>query len=102
VSEIRAGLSRRSSVGAKADCNKLMMYVYILENIEDTRQFYIGVTRNLGSRLEEHNSGAVSHTAKYRPWRVKNYIAFDNPKKAYSFEQYLKTGSGRAFTKKHF
>jgi hypothetical protein len=33
---------------------------------------------------------------------IENYIAFDDYKKAYAFERYLKSGSGRAFAKKHF
>jgi hypothetical protein len=56
----------------------------------------------LKSRLKQHNAGAVFHTAKFKPWRIKNYIAFDDQPKAHAFERYLKSGSGRAFAKKHF
>jgi putative endonuclease len=52
--------------------------------------------------VEQHNAGEVFHTAKFKPWRVKNYVAFDDQLKAYAFERYLKSGSGRAFAKKHF
>ena len=35
-----------------------------------------------------------------RSWSLATYIAFDNQGKAFKFERYLKTGSGRAFAKK--
>ncbi len=40
------------------------------------------------------------HTSKFRPWRLKTYIAFNDVKQAFAFEKYLKSGSGRAFAKK--
>ena len=44
----------------------------------------------------------LPHTAKFRPWRIKNAIAFDDCEKACAFEAYLKTHCGRAFAKRHF
>ena len=77
-----------------------MKYVYILESV-DREHFYVGVTDDVPARLLKHNAGEVSHTSKYRPWRLKNYIAFNDENRAFAFEKYLKSGSGRAFTKKH-
>jgi putative endonuclease len=79
-----------------------MIYVYILQSLSDSEQFYEGITENLKLRLKQHNAGEVFHTAKYKPWRIKNYFAFDNHQKAHMFEKYLKSGAGRAFAKKHF
>jgi putative endonuclease len=79
-----------------------MTYVYILQSVAGSPHFYIGITGNLEGRLKEHNSGEVSHTAKFRPWALKAYFAFCDRKKAYVFEKYLKSGSGRAFAKRHF
>jgi len=76
-----------------------MKYVYILQSVEDTEHFYIGITDDLKSRLSAHNSGAVPHTGKYRPWRIKSYVAFTDDARALAFEKYLKSGSGRAFAK---
>jgi predicted GIY-YIG superfamily endonuclease len=53
-------------------------------------------------RLSEHNSGKSRHTVKFRPWELSAYIAFPDLPRALSFERYLKSGSGRAFAKKHF
>jgi len=77
-----------------------MKYVYILQSLGFSEHYYVGVTDDLKARLEKHNAGDVSHTSKYRPWRVKTYIAFSDEKRAAAFERYLKTASGRAFAKK--
>ncbi|MDY6950662.1 MAG: GIY-YIG nuclease family protein [Thermodesulfobacteriota bacterium] len=75
-------------------------YVYILRSESDQNRFYVGSTRNLKTRLKEHNSGKNPHTAKAKPWKIKTAIAFDNRQKALDFERYLKTASGRALAKK--
>jgi predicted GIY-YIG superfamily endonuclease len=79
-----------------------MIYVYILQSVEESDRHYVGIARDLKSRLKQHNAGEVFHTAKFKPWRIKNYMAFDDEQKAHAFERYLKSGSGRAFAKKHF
>lgn len=76
-----------------------MKYVYILQSEQDAGHFYTGITDDLRTRLSKHNSGEVAHTAKYRPWRVKSYVAFTDEDRALAFEKYLKSGSGRAFAK---
>jgi predicted GIY-YIG superfamily endonuclease len=75
-----------------------MKYVYVLQSLTG-EHFYSGITDDLDARLSKHNSGAVTHTLKFRPWRIKNYIAFADEPRAIAFEQYLKSGSGRAFAK---
>ena len=77
-----------------------MKYVYILQSELDAEHNYSGIADNLDQRLAKHNSGAVKHTAKYRPWRVKTNVAFTDTAQAVAFETYLKSGSGRAFAKK--
>ena len=79
-----------------------MKYVYLLQSIEQPERFYIGCTIDLKRRFCEHNEGKSIHTNKYKPWRLKTYIAFDEPDKAEQFEAYLKTGNARMFIKKHF
>ena len=49
-----------------------------------------------------HNSGNTPSTARYRPWHLVCYLGFADEGKAIAFEHYLKTGSGQAFTKRHF
>lgn len=77
-----------------------MYYVYIIQSINRTDQIYVGCTINLKKRLSDHNAGTTSHTEKYKPWKIITYTAFENKSKAYEFEEYLKSGSGRVFRDK--
>ena len=79
-----------------------MFYTYILRSLSNPEQRYIGSTSDLRSRLAKHNKGDVPHTAKFRPWKVEAYFAFETKEKAAAFEQYLKSGSGHSFAKRHF
>ncbi len=74
-----------------------MKYVCILESY-DSEHFYVGLTDDVPARLTKHNAGEVP--SKYKPWRLKTYIAFSDERQAIAFEKYLKSGSGRAFAKK--
>ena len=71
-----------------------MHYVYILKSLSFPDQLYIGQTDHLSNRLATHNEGKSIHTAKYKPWKVIIYFAFEDSKRAIEFEQYLKTGAG--------
>jgi len=75
-------------------------YVYILQSGVDPERFYTGCTSDLRKRLARHNNGDVPHTAKWKPWRIKTYIAFANNARARQLERYLKSASGRAFLKR--
>jgi predicted GIY-YIG superfamily endonuclease len=76
-----------------------MWYVYILRSIID-KNLYIGSTNNILRRLTEHNSGKVDSTKNRIPFNLEAYIAVKDKAKAIELEQYLKTGSGRAFLQK--
>jgi predicted GIY-YIG superfamily endonuclease len=76
-------------------------YVYVLHSEADPSRFYTGCTDDLRARLIRHNRGEVPHTSKWKPWRIKTYIALSDQERARSFERYLKSASGRAFLKKH-
>ena len=77
-----------------------MRYVYILQSAAAPERFYVGLTGDLRDRLQRHNRGEVTHTAKYAPWEIKTYVAFADEAQAVAFERYLKSASGRAFAKK--
>jgi putative endonuclease len=79
-----------------------MFYVYILRSVQYPQKTYTGYTTNLKERFAEHNHGKSVHTEKYKPWRLDAYFAFREEEKAIAFEKYLKSGSGRVFSKKHF
>ena len=79
-----------------------MKYVYVLQSVSYADRFYVGCTFDLNRRFSEHNKGQSSHTSKFVPWKLVAYFAFSDHAKADKFEAYLKTGSGRAFARKHF
>ncbi len=72
----------------------------MLVSIAHPDQRYVGFTTDLKRRINSHNEGASVHTAKYRPWKLVRYFAFDDERRAREFEHYLKSGSGRAFANK--
>ena len=76
-------------------------YVYTLESLSHPGQTYTGQTNDLKQRLETHNAGRVPHTSKFIPWQVRSATAFRDRDRALEFERYLKSGSGRAFLKRH-
>jgi predicted GIY-YIG superfamily endonuclease len=77
-------------------------FVYMLRSDRDATKHYVGVTSNVCERLHQHNAGLNTHTARNCPWRVIVAIEFRTEESALRFERYLKSGSGRAFAKRHF
>ena len=75
--------------------------VYILKNTDNPPRFYTGVTADLRARLDAHNAGRCSHTAKHRPWTVDVIVKFADEARALKFEKYLKSGSGVEFARRH-
>ena len=79
-----------------------MYYVYLLRSKSNPREQYVGLTNHLKERLLRHNRGDSPHTAKFAPWELVAYFAFQEKDSAAAFEKYLKSGSGRAFARRHF
>jgi putative endonuclease len=77
-----------------------MYYVYILKCVDDKP--YTGCTDILKERIERHKNGYVPATKGRRTLKLDMYFAFQDKYKAFNFEKYLKSGSGRAFMNKHF
>ena len=78
-----------------------MRYVYLLRSSVDPRRTYVGLTHDLSTRLDAHNRGEVSSTARHRPWAIDVVVRFREDERAIAFERYLKSGSGRAFARRH-
>jgi len=76
-----------------------MYCVYILWCSD--KRTYVGCTDNLKDRIERHKNGHVPATKSRLPVKLVCYFAFSNKYKAFDFEKYLKSGSGRAFLKRH-
>ncbi|MFA5249256.1 MAG: GIY-YIG nuclease family protein [Candidatus Paceibacterota bacterium] len=76
-----------------------MWYVYSLKCREG---YYVGCTDNLKERIEKHRNGYVPATVNRLPIELDFCFALKDKYKAFEFERYLKSGSGRSFAKKHF
>jgi len=71
-----------------------MPHMYILECADHS--FYVGSTRDLGLRLEQHSAGSVpSYTSTRLPVRLVYVEEFDHVHEAYAREKQVQ-GWGRA------
>ena len=77
-------------------------FVYVLRSSTQTHRYYTGLTSNPIARLHDHNAGGCSHTVSGRPWELIVTVEFAQEERAVEFEKYLKSGSGRAFSSRHF
>jgi predicted GIY-YIG superfamily endonuclease len=77
-------------------------FVYILRSERDPARHYVGRSADVEERLRWHNEGPSGHTVRHRPWRILVSLEFPDGRTAAHFERYLKSGSGRAFAKRHF
>jgi predicted GIY-YIG superfamily endonuclease len=77
-------------------------YIYILQSSKRPERRYVGMTRDIDARLEEHNDGLVESTWRFRPWKLVAMVWLADRAKAEAFERYLKHGSGHAFSRRHF
>jgi putative endonuclease len=75
-----------------------MWFVYILKCSDNT--YYTGCTSDLDDRMYRHSKGENTYTKERLPVYLVGYTAFSNKYKAYEFEKYLKSGSGKAFARK--
>ena len=79
-----------------------MYYVYILQSLSFPDKFYTGYTTDLKRRISEHNRHTKEYSSRYKPWKLRTYLAFEERERAIMFEKYLKTPAGRAFARKRF
>jgi len=75
-----------------------MHFVYSLKCKDG---YYVGCTNDIHDRVKKHQERRVPATAERLPVTLDFYFATEDKHKAFKFEKYLKSGSGRAFVKKH-
>jgi len=100
-------LNLRTNASWQSPCNvsagmPIKNFVYVLRSRTEPHRPYVGLTADLTARLAAHNAGRCPHTARYKPWELAVSIEFPAEALAIRFEKYLKSGSGRAFAKRHF
>ncbi|MFA5093229.1 MAG: GIY-YIG nuclease family protein [Candidatus Omnitrophota bacterium] len=76
--------------------NSNMYHVYLLRS-KKNGTFYIGYSNDVVRRLNEHNSGLIGYTKKYRPWEIVYYESFVSLEDAKKREKSLKY-FGKAYT----
>jgi predicted GIY-YIG superfamily endonuclease len=76
-----------------------MYYIYTLKCSDNN--LYNGCASDLKERINRHQNKQVPATAKRLPIKLVSYTVILDKHKAFAFEKYLKSGSGRAFLKKH-
>jgi predicted GIY-YIG superfamily endonuclease len=72
-------------------------FVYILRSDIEHGRHDVGVTSDVGNRLEWHNHGPCGPTAEHGVWSSLAIVEFPAEQQAVRFGRYLKSGSGRAF-----
>jgi putative endonuclease len=72
--------------------------VYVLRSLKDN-QFYVGLTRDLPVRVQQHNSGLVISTKKRVPFELVYWEGCLNRSDAARREKYLKSAWGKRYIK---
>ena len=71
-----------------------MITLYVIRS-EVNSELYVGITKDLKNRLEEHAKGKNRYTKGLRPWKLvytEEYLDWEAARKQ---EKYYKTGSGK-------
>src|SRR5205814_10688532 len=82
----------------QASHDKILLCLYPPERSRISEVLY-RFNERFADTLKAHNSGRIIHTAKWKPWRLKTYIALSGRTRAAQLERCLKSASGRAFIK---
>ncbi len=73
-------------------------YVYVLRSLKD-HQFYVGLTRDLPLRVQQHNNGLVTSTKKRVPFELVYWEGCLSESDAAQREKYLKSAWGKRYIK---
>ena len=73
-------------------------FIYVLQSKKD-RDFYIGYTKNIKLRFEQHQKGEVNSTKNRRPLKLIYFECCLNQKDATHRGKYMKTYYGHKFIK---
>jgi len=76
-----------------------MYFVYILFSVKD-KKLYVGYTKDLKRRYQEHLIGKNISTRNRLPVKLIYYEAYLTEQEAKRREKYLKGGNGRASIKR--
>lgn len=72
----------------------MAQYVYVLESLKDGYR-YVGMTKDVQNRLQQHNDGKSKSTRPHKPYKLVYSECFETYKEAYHREKYFKTWKWR-------
>src|SRR5947208_9358893 len=73
-------------------------YVYVLRSLTD-KMFYVGFTKDLKKRVQDHSDGLVPSTKRRRPFELVYREGCLNQTDATQREKYLKSSWGKRYIK---
>ncbi len=73
-------------------------HVYVIHSHE--KLTYIGMTKDLKRRLDEHNSGMSKWTRRGTNWRLVYWEKYNSAMEARTRERYFKNTAGREWLKR--
>ncbi|WP_106132011.1 GIY-YIG nuclease family protein [Mongoliibacter ruber] len=74
----------------------MAFFVYILQSMKD-KSFYVGVTHNIGERLEKHNRPHKGYTGKKQPWVLVYTEIYTTKTDALKRENFIKAQKSREY-----
>lgn len=75
------------------------VWVYVLRS-EKSDHHYVGITGDLGRRLQEHKAGQTRSTRGGGPWKLVLTEEHANHSLAREREKFLKSGQGREYLRR--
>jgi len=76
-----------------------MFSVYAIRSLR-RNYIYVGLSKDIGKRINQHNSGRNRTTKPYTPFVLIWSEQFDTRENAREREKYLKSGVGKEFLRK--
>ncbi|MEY3344177.1 MAG: hypothetical protein RL090_1861 [Bacteroidota bacterium] len=71
-----------------------MKYLYVIKS-EQNGDLYVGITKDLETRLKDHQNGKNRYTKGLRPWNLVLVEEFEDWEDARKKEKYYKSGFGK-------
>ncbi|MCH7675296.1 GIY-YIG nuclease family protein [candidate division KSB1 bacterium] len=77
-----------------------MKYSLYIIHSDRLNSYYVGISQNVNSRIESHNSSAKGWTRRGRPWQIAFTKEFENRQEAHKWEQWIKAQKSKKLIEK--
>ena len=78
----------------------MKFYVYVIKSLKNNRRYIGQTSKDIVTRLKEHNAGTNKYTRNNRPYKLIYYEVLECRKCAARREKFLKSGQGRIILNK--